>query len=155
MDMAQEGGGFLDSQVLVYDRNDKELEFVSANRDFGEWLAFPRDKDAVKIIADGRWDLEPHPLDWTLMPKLGQPVAIRRNKKTGVTVLAMSKYDDCFGVFTPYNEEKHVSNYMSLFGIDLQKGDVVSAHSRLVILLDPEEKEILEHIKDFMGDIKL
>jgi aryl-alcohol dehydrogenase-like predicted oxidoreductase len=35
------------------------------------------------------------------------------------------------------------SNYMSLFGHDIEAGETVSARSRLVVLPDPTEAEIL------------
>lgn len=116
--------------------------FVAADRALGEWLSFPRDGAATQLISDGRWALEPHPLDWVLMPSFEHPVAVRRAPASGLTVVAMSRQEDCFGVFTPYGEEKHISNYFSLFGKDLQPGESARALARLVVLPDWSEAKL-------------
>jgi hypothetical protein len=143
---------FTDSRVWASSdpRGSLKAGFVSADREHGEWLAFPRDEQAVEVIGDGRWDLEPHPLAWTLMPNFALPLATRRDPHSGVTVIVMTQYDDCFGIFTPYGEESHISNYMSLFGHYIEAGKTVSAHSRLVVLLDPTEAEILRISDNFL-----
>lgn len=136
---------FTDSRVWASrdPRGELKAGFVSADRDLGEWLAFPRDERAAEVIGDGRWALEPHPLEWTLMPSFAQPLAIRRNPDSRITVIVMSERDNCFGVLTPYGEEAHISNYMSLFGRDIEPGEIASARSRMVVLPAPTEAEIL------------
>jgi hypothetical protein len=136
---------FTDSRVWASrdPRGGLEAAFVSADRELGEWLAFPRDERGAEVIGDGRWALEPHPLEWTLMPSFAQPLAIRRDPRSGLTVIVVTRRDDCFGVLTPYGKEKHISNYMSLFGHDIATGETASARSRLIVLPDPREAEIL------------
>lgn len=148
------GHTFTDSRVWATSDQCGDLKegFVSADRELGEWLAFPRDEHAAKVIGDGRWDLEPHPLDWTLMPRYTRPLAIRRDTTSGITVIVMTRHNDCFGIFTPYGEEKHISNYMSLFGYDIEEGETVSARSRLVVLQNPTESEILGIADAFLKD---
>jgi hypothetical protein len=143
---------FTDSRVWASGdpRGGLEAGFVSADRELGEWLAFPRDKRAAEVISDGRWDLEPHPLEWTLMPNYARPLMIRRDTLSGLTVIMMTRRDDCFGLFTPYGEEAHYSNYMSLFGFDIEAGKTAMARSRLVILPDPTEAEILKIADEFL-----
>jgi hypothetical protein len=143
---------FTDSRVWAsHDpREGQDTKFVPADRELGDWLAFPRDEKAVGVIVDGRWDLEPNPLAWTMMPDYALPLAIRRDPHSGFTVIVMTQTDDCFGVFTPYGEESHISNYMSLFGQDIEAGETVSTHSRLVVLSDPAKAEILRIADDFM-----
>jgi hypothetical protein len=85
------------------------------------------------------------------MPTFDRPLAIRRNPASGVTVIVMSEADACFGIYTPYGEEEHFSNYMSLFGHDIEAGDTASARSRLVVLTDPTEAEILGIADVFLG----
>ncbi len=126
--------------------------FFSAKRTFGEWLAFPRNEAAITIINDGRWDLEPHPLAWTIMPEYDKPIALRRDLKTGITAVLMSKPEDCFGVFTPYNEDKHFSNYFSLFGHDIASGQTANAHSRLIVLSEPTDQDILNLANAFFNE---
>jgi hypothetical protein len=88
-----------------------------------------------------------------MMPNFALPLAIRRDPATGLTVIVMAQRDDCFGVFTPYGEEKHYSNYMSFFGHDIEAGETASARSRLVVLPDPTETEILEIVNEFLGGL--
>lgn len=136
---------FIDSRVWATrdpSGGDKEV-FVSADQALGEWLAFPRDEHGTVVIEDGRWDLEPHPLAWKMMPNFALPLAIRRDPSSRLTVIVMARRDDCFGVFTPYGEEEHYSNYLSFFGHDIEAGESASARSRLVVLPDPAEAEIL------------
>jgi hypothetical protein len=132
-------------------RGDDKEGFVSADQELGVWQAFPRDASAAAIIDDGRWDLEPHPLDWTMMPNFALPLAIRRDPGSGLTVIVMAEPDDCFGIFTPYGEERHYSNYMSFFGHDLEAGDTARARSRLVVVSEPAEAEILAIAHDFLN----
>jgi hypothetical protein len=136
---------FTDSRVWASrdPRGGLKAGFVSADRELGEWLAFPRDERAAEVIGDGRWALEPHPLEWTLMPSFARPLAIRRDPRSGLAVIVMTRREDCFGIFTPYGEESHISNYMSLFGHDIKAGEPTSARSRLVVLPNPTEAEIL------------
>lgn len=143
---------FTDSQVWASrdPRGSSKPGFVSADRELGEWLAFPRDEKAAEVICDGRWDLEPHPLEWTRMPNFALPLAIRRDPQSGLTVIVMTQSNDSFGIFTPYGEESHISNYMSLFGHDIEEGETVSAHSRLIVLPDPTEAEILRSANEFL-----
>jgi len=124
--------------------------FVSADQELGDWLAFPRDEAAAEVIEDGRWNLEPHPLDWTLLPNFDRPLALRRDPNSGITVVSMTQADECFGVFTPYGEEKHISNYMSIFGSDLEPGETARAHSRVVVLPEWSVEEILEIADAFL-----
>jgi len=144
---------FTDSQVwAAHDpRGGSEEGFVSADQELGVWLAFPRDEDGTNIINDGRWDLEPHPLDWTMMPPYALPLAIRRDPETKLTVVVMTQREDCFGIFTPYGEEKHYSNYMSFFGHDIKAGEQASTRSRLIVLSNPTEAEILSLTREFLN----
>lgn len=147
---------FIDSRVWAAGdpRGGDQEGFVSADQELGVWLAFPRDEDGKATIADGRWDLEPHPLDWTIMPNYALPLALRRDPSNGLTIIVMASPDVCFGVFTPYGEEKHYSNYLSFFGNDMEAGEVASAHSRLVVLVDPTESEILSVTHEFLNDLQ-
>lgn len=144
---------FIDSQVWATrdPRGGDQAGFVSADEELGVWLAFPRDEQSAALIDDGRWELEPHPLDWTQMPDYALPLAIRRDPDSGLTVIVMAQPESCFGVFTPYGEERHYSNYFSLFGTDIQPGESASARARLVVLPDLRTEEILRMAADFLG----
>jgi hypothetical protein len=41
------------------------IRWVEAAEKDGDRQAFPRDAAATRLITDGRWDLEPHPIEWT------------------------------------------------------------------------------------------
>jgi hypothetical protein len=145
--------GFTDSLVWAsHDpRGGREPGFLSADRQLGEWLAFPRDPAAAAVIDDGRWDLGSSPLEWTMMPEFALPLAVRRDPDSGLAVISMARREDCFGIFTPYGEEKHYSNYLSLFGNDIEAGEAASTRTRLVVLPAPTEADILEATREFMG----
>jgi len=107
--------------------------FVEAARDQGIWQMFPRDQRAVKMIRDGRWNQPPNPVQWIIRPTLAGPLAVRRDRQTGLVALVMAPPEDCFAVATPYGEEGHRSLYLSLFGQDVKAGQSVVARSRLII----------------------
>ena len=107
--------------------------FMPAERSAGIWQVFPRDESVIPIIRDGRWKLEPHPLDWVVMPHLEKPLGMRRSPVSGLTAVLMSPPEDCFALSTPYQEESHNSMYLSLFGRDLRAGETARACARLVI----------------------
>lgn len=146
------GPAFIDSRVWATrdPRSGDRVGFVSADEELGTWIAFPRDEQAAAVISDGRWGLEPHPLDWTMMPHHALPLAIRRAPASGLTVIVMAQREECFGVFTPYGEEEHYSNYFSLFGRDMKAGERADVRSRLVVLPNPTEKEILGGAEEFL-----
>lgn len=148
--------GFIES--LVWGSRDPRGRgrkgFVSADRELGEWLAFPRDDGAKGVIDDGRWDLGSSPLLWTMMPEFALPLAVRRDPGSDLTVISMAHPADCFGVFTPYGEDKHYSNYLSLFGYDIEAGETASAHARLVVLPGPDEEDILGIAREYLGALK-
>jgi hypothetical protein len=94
---------------------------------------FPRDAGAVRLIRDGRWKCPPNPVDWTIMPELAFPLAVRREAGGGLAAVLMAPAGDAFAVSMPYGEEGHRSLYLSLFGRDLSPGRTASARARLVI----------------------
>ncbi len=107
--------------------------FMAAERSFGVWQAFPRDELAVAIIQDGRWKIEPNPVNWFIMPRLARPLGIRRSPTTGLTAVLMAPTQDCFALLTPHQSEPHDSLYLCLFGRDLKPGEHATARARLRI----------------------
>ncbi len=105
----------------------------------GTYLMFPRDLRAAQMTFDGRWELPPNPVQWSVTRWLAGPMAVRRDEKTGVTAVLMSRPEDCFAVSMPYNKTPpdgvagHNSLYMSLFGQDLGANQTATTHSRLVV----------------------
>lgn len=107
--------------------------FLPAEKSFGDWQMFPREKKVLQIIQDGRWQKEPNPVKWVIMPNFAAPVCVRRNETANLAVVLMAPRDDCFAISTPYRGESHYSIYLSLFGRDVKAGETVQARCRLVV----------------------
>jgi hypothetical protein len=118
--------------------------FMEAVKAGGDWQTFPRDEAAAAIYSDGRWNRPPNPVTWKIMPRFTAPLALRRDAKSGLTAVLMSRPNDCFAISMPYGEEGHRSVYLSLFGCDLKKGQEVSAGTRLVVGKNITEDRALE-----------
>ena len=125
--------------------------FLAADPGAGTWQTFPRDEAALPIIQDGRWKIEPNPVDWTMMPRLAAPLAFRRAPASGLTAVLMSPPRDCFAIFTPHQLEPHYSLYLSLFGQDLKAGETARARSRMVIRPKLSDAEIAKLYETFAG----
>ena len=117
--------------------------FLEAVKSAGVWQAFPRDDEAVRTIADGRWKRPPNPVDWKIMPRLAGPLALRRDAGSGLAAVLMAPPGDCFAVSTPFGEEGHRSVYLALFGRDLKAGEAASARARLVIGRDISDRQAI------------
>jgi len=132
---------------FVYVRENPEAGgkpgFLLAKKSLGDWQMFPRDAAAVPIIRDGRWQLEPNPVNWTIMPRLASPLCLRRGAATNLTVIVMAPPEDCFAVATPCEGEAHYSLYLSRFGRDIKAGETVKARARFTVLLAPSDEELL------------
>jgi len=105
----------------------------------GTYLMFPRDRQAVEMIFDRRWEFPPNPVQWSVTRWLAGPMALRRDDTSGVAAVLMSPPDDCFAIATPYNKTPpdgvagHQSLYLSLFGRDVGPGQTARARCRLVV----------------------
>ncbi|MHC4517841.1 MAG: hypothetical protein ACYTAS_04570 [Planctomycetota bacterium] len=127
--------------------------FLLAREAYGPWQMFPRDKDVVGLIRDGRWAKEPHPVDWTIMPRLAGPLCVRRAAAGGLTLVLMAPPNDCFAISTPYEGEGHYSLYLSLFGRDIKSGQTATARIRLVILTDSSDEDIVAHYRQYVKEL--
>ncbi len=107
--------------------------FVRASPSLGDWLAFPRDEESVSVFRDGRWLLEPNPVDWKLQARLTKPLAVRYSPKNRLGMVFMGQPKSCFAISMPHELETHYSTYLSLFGQTLEPGQTVKAKTRLVI----------------------
>jgi sulfatase modifying factor 1 len=127
--------------------------FLKAEKSFGDWQMFPRDKEFLEIIDDGRWRKEPHPVDWVIMPFMAKPLCLRRGVKEKATVVLMAPLDDCFAISTPYEGESHYSLYLSLFGRDIKAGETARARTRFVATAGASESEILNMYENYVKEI--
>lgn len=123
--------------------------FVEAVKADGDWLTFPRNRTAAAIFGDGRWTRPPNPVTWKIRPAVAAPMALRRDAKSGLTAVLMSRPADCFAVSMPYGEDPHRSVYLSLFGRDLKAGKAASAGARLVIGKDLTEDRAMELYRNY------
>jgi hypothetical protein len=144
-------GAFTDPFVYVtgHPETQNQPGLLPARKEFGDWQMFPRDAAAVSLVTDGRWQIEPHPVDWAILPRLAAPLAVRRAGGAGLLGALMASAADCFAVSTPYTGETHYSIYLSLFGHDLPAGQERRAKARLVISKELSDAEIIERYGRF------
>jgi hypothetical protein len=122
------------------------------------YLMFPRYREAIQIIFDGRWDRPPSPVQWCITRYLAAPLGIRRHEQTGVAAVMMTPPEDCFAVATPYDRTPpdrvagHRSLYFSLFGQDLAKGEMARARSRLVVRQGLEDEQAIELYREYLKE---
>lgn len=127
--------------------------FLTAKKSFGNWQMFPRNDDVVPTIHDGRWQIQPNPVDWKIMPQMAKPIALRRGSKTAPTAILMAPPDDCFAISTPNEGEGHYSIYFSLFGRDIKAGQTARARLRLVVTSAATDLQILDLYQQYLKDI--
>jgi hypothetical protein len=126
--------------------------FLPARRSFGDWQMFPRDEQAVSLIRDGRWKLEPNPVDWVLMPRLAAPLCTRSNAGKGLTAILMAPPDECFALAMPHEGEGHYSLYLSLFGRDLKAGASAEAHTRFILAPAACDESVLALYRQYLEE---
>ena len=135
------------SNALVYARaaaGDVSPILVPVGQRAGTWQIFPRDAAAVSVISDGRWRINPNPIEWAIQPEYALPLAIRRHPVSGLGALIMAPMMDCFAVATPHQTEPHYSTYLCLFGRDLKSGSTVRARAALAFTGKFSEGELKE-----------
>jgi len=115
-----------------------------ARKSFGDWQMFPRNQEVLPAVQDGRWQKEPNPVKWVIMPSLAAPVCLRRGATTDLVVVLMAPPEDCFAIATPYEGESHYSLYLSLFGRDVKAGETAKARSRFVVTTGVSDRQILD-----------
>jgi len=128
-------------------------DFLTAKKSFGDWQMFPRNQDILRVIHDGRWQKEPNPVKWVIMPSLAAPVCLRRGATTDLVVILMAPPEDCFAIATPYEGESHYSLYLSLSGRDVKTGETAKARSRLVVTTAQSEHQILTLYQKYVKDL--
>lgn len=123
--------------------------FLAAEERLGFWQTFPRDAAAAEVYQDGRWKLEPHPVDWKPVAEFAAPLAFRRSQVNGLATVLMSDPQECFAISMPHQAEGHYSVYFSLFGRDLRKGETAKARTRLQVVPGFRDAEALRLLQTF------
>jgi hypothetical protein len=122
----------------------------------GDYLMFPRDRQSLAMIYDGRWEFPPHPVTWAFTRYLEAPLTLRRQAASRLTAVLMSTPDDCYAIGTPYYKQPpdgvagHDSLYLSLFGRDLKAGSTATAHCRLVLGQDLSDEAVLQRYQQYL-----
>ena len=144
---------FDSASVHVQDRvpSDHRAGLLAAEATLGPWLMAPRDTEAVQLIRDGRWKLEPNPVDWVMLPPLAGPLAVRRNRKSGITATLMARPKDCFAVAMPHQTEGHYSVYFSLFGQNLKADEQRVARLRLGVVGTTGDTDLIRGYEKFIA----
>jgi len=145
--------GFTNSWVYGKRLEAGSPTWIPARVEAGVWQSFAREPQAWKIIRDGRWKLEPNPVEWIEQPNFSCPLGIRRSPSEGICVALMARAADCFAISTPHETEPHRSMYLSLFGRDVEPGQTVVARARLV-LINGEAGAALKAYEDFGSEAK-
>ena len=128
-----------------------EPAWMPAKQADGVWMTFGRDSGVWGMIRDGRWKIEPNPVDWVERPAYHAPVGLRRAPGAGVMAAIMAPPEDCFAVSTPHDQEPHYSMYLSLFGRDVEPGQTLTARSRLCLLPTGNERLLEPMYNEFKG----
>jgi len=139
--------------VAACDETGGKPAFLTAKKSFGDWQIFPRNYDVLPTIRDGRWQKEPNPVDWKIMPRIVMPIALRRGPDAAPMAILMAPPEDCFAIASPYEGEGHYSLYFSLFGRDITAGRAERALLRFVVKKTATEQEILDLYQKYMKDI--
>ncbi len=141
----------------VYVRENPEAQgkpgFLPARKTYGEWQMFPRDDQVLPIIRDGRWGLQPNPVNWTIMPRLAAPLALRRGAGNGLVAVLMAPPEECFAVATPYEGEGHYSLYFSRFGLDLKTGQTAKSRTRLVLATGITDEQAVARYQQYVKEL--
>ncbi len=141
--------GFADPFVYV-DDPDEGPALLRGERAMGEWLMAPRDEAAVAMIRDGRWRIQPSPVDWAILPPLAGSLAVRRDRQSDLAAVVMAPEADCFAVSTPYARDAgHRSLYLSLLGRDVAAGGRAEARARLTIGAGLSDADITDHYRRY------
>lgn len=126
----------------------------------GTYLLFPRDRAALQMVFDRRWELPPHPVQWSVTRQFASPLILRRHAPSRVTALLLAPPEDCFALATAYNKTPpdgvadHWSLYLSLFGRDLAAGETARARTRLVIGRDLTDARAVELQQEYLRELQ-
>ena len=122
----------------------------------GNYLMFPRDREASLKILDGRWEVPPSPVDWCITRFMAAPLALRRNVEKDLAVLMMAPPEDCFAVATPYNQDppdrvaNHRSLYLCLFGQDVAAEETVRVRSRMIVAAGLSDEDAVKRYEEYI-----
>ncbi len=129
--------------------------FLLAEKSYGDWLMFTGwgAGSHVGMIRDGRWSIEPNPVNWTILNRLAAPLCMRRATANDLTVVVMASGKDCFAVATPYAGEAHQSLYLSLFGCNLKVGETSKARARFAVASSVSDEQVTALYQQYTDEL--
>ena len=143
--------GFVSRQSNTWGEEGFQIVPVDVNPLTDVYALFPRSEAEMKTLFDGRWDLPPYPIRYSVPAYFAHPLAYRRHAKSGVTVVGLADPTECYAICLPVNDPPedpdpargYQAIYFYLFGRDLRRGETAAAHLRFVVGQDLSESEIL------------
>jgi hypothetical protein len=150
---------FISRQSNHWGKTESQIVPVDVNPMTDLYALFPRNEAAIRTVFDGRWDLPPAPVRYTVPAYFAQALAYRRHVTSGVMAVGMADPKECFAICVPVNNPPEAPDpakgyqalYFYLFGRDLKKGETASTRARWVVGQDLEEHEILARWESFAG----
>jgi len=127
--------------------------FLLGEKSYGDWLMFTDQGARIPMIQDGRWSIEPNPVNWTILPRLAAPLCLRRGQANGLTVILMAPAWDCFAVATPYAGEAHNSLYLSLFGRNFKAGQTSRVRTRFLVASGVSDERVTAFYHQYVSEL--
>ena len=151
--------GFVSRQSNVWGEPGFRIVPVDTNPLTDVYALFPRREAELKTIFDGRWDLPPYPIRYTVPAYFAHPLAYRRHTKSGVMVVGLADPKECYAICIPVNDPPddpdpahgYQAIYFYLFGRDLRPGATATTHLRWIVGQDLSEPEILAQWESFVA----
>lgn len=151
---------FVSRQSNEWGEKDSKIVPVDTNPMTDVYAMFPRDEKAASMIFDGRWDIPPYPVRWSVPAWFDLPLAYRRHAKSGVMGLTMGDPQECYTIGISVNDPPedpdpangYQATYLYMFGRDLPKGETAKASVRWVIGKDMSDEEIFARWEAFLAD---
>ena len=151
--------GFVSRQSNEWGEPGCRIVPVDVNPLTDVYALFPRSEAELRTICDGRWDLPPYPIRYSVPAYYAHALAYRRHAKSGVTVLGLADPKECYAICLPVNNPPdepdpargYQAIYFYLLGRDLQAGATVTTNLRWIVGQDLSEPEILARWQSFVG----
>ena len=138
-------------QSNVWGETDSRIVPVDSNPMTDVYALFPRSEAELPTIFDGRWDLPPYPVRYSVPGYFAQPLAYRRHAASGVMAVGMADPRECYAMCIPVNDppedpepaKGYQAIYFYLFGRDLPQGQTARTRIRWVIGQELSSPEVL------------
>jgi DNA-directed RNA polymerase subunit RPC12/RpoP len=146
---------FPKAKAYVQDAGNGSAGFVDwAGDKAGDMQVFPKSEQVLPMINDGRWTFPPFPQHLAIRPTLAAPLGMKVQPESGVTILIMSLPEDCFAVSMAQQGAQANALYLSLFGKDVEQGQTLTGHARLVFGRNISDAQALQKYADYLQDAK-